>query len=225
MDVDTVGAGGKLTGAVLDSFGRPPRGIRGTTRRRREKHSEMAVERPASSSTVRIGDNKGQAIGTIGTQINYSYIQGPSAQVPDDNRRPLTNLIEETIRLDVAVPHVAIVDEAFSVVIAVRRPEAPPLSERDLPHVVSATGSVFREEADSVVSYRIELAGDGFRVEPKKYQVKLRPRENSVPVAFQVTSTKTGIRTLIVTAYQQDDSVAAQTRCSIQVKVAVSVVS
>ena len=90
---------------------------------------------------------------------------------------------------------------------------------------MSAAGSVFREEADSVVSYRIELGGNGFEVEPKQYRVKLRPRQNSLPVAFQVTAKKTGIRTLIVTAYQQDDSVAAQTRLNIEVKVAVSGVS
>src|SRR6185295_360853 len=218
VDINEVGPGGKVTGIVIGDFGTPPsrrtRGANGTE----PAHSEVVDdEPPETAGTVNVGDNKGQA---IGTQINYNYIQGPPPAV-----YPAAYLIEETIRLDVAVPTAATVDEPFPVVIAVSQPEAPPLSERDLPQVVSATGSVFRDEADSVVSYRIELAGDGFRVEPKQYKVKLRPRQNSVPVAFQVTSSKTGVRTLIVTALQPDYSVAAQTRLSIEVRVAVSGVS
>jgi hypothetical protein len=214
-NIDTVATGGSLVAAVINTLeGVKRRRTRGLKRRR-------GTEGAGTSSTVSVRDNKGQA---IGTQINYNYVQGPPPALTD-TRPPTANLIEEAIRLDVALPSAVTVDETFSVVIAVRQPEAPPLSESDLPQVVSAAGSIFREEADAVVSYRIELAGSGFRVEPKQYTVKLRPKQNSVPVAFQVTSSRSGVRTLIVTAYQADDAVAAQTRLNIDVKVAVSGVS
>ena len=126
------------------------------------------------------------------------------------------------MRLDVALPKGAVVNEPFDLVIAVMQPEAPKLAVADLDQVVSAEGSIFRSEDQDVVKYRVEVTGAGFDVTPTSYLLELRPGANSRPVAFQVTSSKTGRRSLLVNAYQEDGALAAQTRVSLAVVVAVS---
>lgn len=153
-----------------------------------------------------------------------TIIQGPTWGQPHENTESrLDSLtIEEKIRLDVALPQSAVVDEPFEVVIAVRQPDAPVLTVADLDRVVSGEGSVFRSEEKDVVKYRVELTGAGFKVTPKRYVIELRPRTNSWPVAFQVVSSKKGRRSLIVNAYQENKALVAQTRVTIEVTIAVS---
>src|SRR5262249_47471555 len=134
---------------------------------------------------------------------------------------PDENLIEEKLRLDVALPKTAVVDEPFDLVVQVRQPEAPTLAVADLDQVVSAEGSIFRNEVRELVKYRIEVIGAGFQANPASFVLKLRPQENSPLVAFQVTASKAGRRSLFVIAYQEDGALAAQTKLSIEVAVAV----
>ena len=140
---------------------------------------------------------------------------GPAAGVHD-------RTVEEKVRLDVALPKSVVVDEPFDLVIAVRQPGAPALAIADLDQVVSGEGSIFRSEEHDVVRYRVEVSGVGFEVTPKSYLIELRPGANSRPVAVQVTSSKTGKRSLLVNAYQEDGALAAQTRLTIEVVVAVA---
>lgn len=130
--------------------------------------------------------------------------------------------IEEKVRLDVAYPESAVVNEPFDVAISVRQPDAPVLVVEDLARVVSGEGSIFRSEKDDVVKYRVEVTGAGFEITPKSYLIELRPRTNSRSLVFQLISSKTGKRSLLVNAYQDDGVVAAQTRVTIKVEVAIS---
>ena len=91
---------------------------------------------------------------------------------------PETPLVEEAIRLDVAHPPTAFVDEEFELAEAVRRPDAPALTVKDLTEVSSEDGSVFRREGDEVVRYRVEVSATDCDVEPSHYVLKLRPRAN-----------------------------------------------
>jgi hypothetical protein len=103
----------------------------------------------------------------------------------------------------------------------VKQPASPQISLPDLDQVVSAEGLILHAADDDVVRYRIEVTGDGFQVSPHSIALKLRHRQDSRPFEFQVISTKTGKRSLLINAYQEDDALAAQTRLSIEVKVAV----
>jgi hypothetical protein len=153
-----------------------------------------------------------------------TIVQGPTGPSPGAAATPSAPepSIEEKLRLDVALPKTAVVNEPFDLVIAIRQPDAPVLAVADLDQVVSAEGSVFRSEAHDVVKYRLEVTGAGFEVTPPSYLIELRPGTNSRPVAFQVTSSKTGKRSLRVNAYQEDGVLAAQTRLIIDVAVSVA---
>jgi hypothetical protein len=130
--------------------------------------------------------------------------------------------IEEKVRLDVALPKTAVVDEAFDLVIAIKQPSAPVLSLTDLDQVISAEGSIFRSDERDVVKYRIEVTGAGFQITPPSYLLALRVGEDSRPIAFQIVSSRAGRRSLLVNAYQEDGVLAAQTRLTIDITVSVS---
>ena len=135
---------------------------------------------------------------------------------------PEAPLIEEAIRLDVAHPPTAFVDEEFVLAVAVRRPDAPALTVKDLTEVSSEEGSVFRHDGDEVVLYRVAVSATGCDVAPSHYVLKLRPRANSRTCWFQITAHRPGKRSIFVTAYQEDDALAAQTRLSIEVQVPIA---
>lgn len=190
------------------------------------------ADAPQSTSNVNVGTVSGGTV--IGTQTNTRHttgISGDNLQIgsvtiinstPPADADPSAEMIEERIRLDVALPKTAVIDEPFDVVIAVLQPEAPPLSISDLDQVASAAGRVFREDEADVVRYRVEVTGAGFTVVPPTFLFKLRTGENSSPIAFQVTASKAGRRSLFVNAYQESGDLAAQTRLAIEVKVAVA---
>jgi hypothetical protein len=269
VDVNEVGAGGRVTGLKVGTIG-----IGGSTRSARPVLGKKAAPpqaappagaavpgekpaaTPAAASHVGVGSmTGGQAIGTqvntragdtvhgnqvrvgaggeatLNTGIGGENVQIGSVTIYQGTKpgpgsvaapQPGEHAIEEKLRLDVALPKKAIVDEPFDVVIAVNQPDAPVLSVADLDQVATAPGRVFRNEEDAVVKYRIELTGAGIQVSPPSYILKLRPREGSPPITFQVVSSKTGKRTLLVNAYQEDGVLAAQTRLSIEVAVAVA---
>lgn len=140
---------------------------------------------------------------------------------PQPNVPPTSALLEEAIRLDVAAPPYAIKDEPFDLAVAVRQPDAPLLAVEDLTQVSSEEGAIFRQYGDEVVLYRIEVTAAGCDVAPPDYTLKLRPRQNSRPCFFNVTPHRTGKQFIVVTAYQADEAVAAQTRLKIEVQVPV----
>ncbi|MCC6456064.1 MAG: matrixin family metalloprotease [Caldilineaceae bacterium] len=130
-------------------------------------------------------------------------------------------LIEEAIRLDVAHPEQAYVDEPFDLAVAVRQRDAPVLAVEDLPKTISEEGTIYREQGDDVIQYRIEVIGADCDVQPSHYVILLHPGENAKPRFFQVTAHRAGKRTLVVNAYQEDGALAAQTRMRIEVQMSV----
>jgi hypothetical protein len=230
VDVGSVGDGGTVIGYQGGTFGsgagssRPrssPFGFTGSEPPERESSRVSAAGPPSVSAEVDVGTVTGGQV--IGTQHSYhgpvTIVQGP-ASPPAAAEEPL---VEERVRLDAALPVSAVVGEPFELAIAVMQPEAPVLSVPDLPQTVSAEGSVFRAEGEDVVHYRVEVTSPDFEVTPPHYVIGLRPRTNSRPVFFQLTAQRPGKRKLLVSAYQvKDEALAAQTRLSIEVAVAVA---
>jgi hypothetical protein len=134
----------------------------------------------------------------------------------------LANSIEEAIRLDVAVPESAMLNATFYLAVAVRQPDSPHLVIDDLTQITSTDGSIIHSDSDEVVRYRIEVQeGTWFEVTPRHQILKLRPRQNSHPCFFQITPHQSGRRSLVVTAFQEDESLAAQTRINVLIEVPV----
>jgi hypothetical protein len=106
------------------------------------------------------------------------------------------------------------------VVVAIKQPESEVLTAPEA-QVMTAEGEAFFDPGDEVVSYRIEVSGDQCEVRPPSLKVKLRRGQDSRPARFQVIARKSGARSLVVVAYQEDDSLAAQTEIKIEAKVRV----
>ena len=241
VGVDSVKAGGSVHGAVFDHFGGAAPETKSVPRFRGTR-----AKPPSVAANVNVGSVNGGSV--VGTQHNDNSVRGDKIDVAAGGHMTLNkaidgqnlqigsviinqggaaitsndqDLIEEEMRLDVALPKTVIVEESFDVVVQVKQPSSPTLNIADLDQVVSASGSVFRAEESNVVRYRIEVSGDGFRVVPSHYLLKLRAKQDSQAVTFQVTSTKAGKRSLIVNAFQDDGAVAAQTRLTIEASIAI----
>jgi hypothetical protein len=188
-------------------------------------------------STTRVSVTTGEVHGgeVIGQQVNQSQeisqitaetvniYQGgaPATGVAE----PPEAIVEERIRLDVAVPKSATVDTPFKVFVAVKQPGTPALTATELDQVVSQEGMLFREEDDQVVRYRVEVTGGGFRVTPPYYVFRMRPKQDSPVIGFQVVAGIPGRQSLFVNAYQEEGAapeLIAQTILEIQVEIAVS---
>jgi hypothetical protein len=246
VGVDSVGAGGSVSGAVFDNFGGAPSGGAPRENKSVPRFRGARAKPPSVAASVNVGTvNGGNVVGTqhndnsagrdkidvaagghltLNKAIDGQNVQIGSVIINQGGAAITSNdkdLIEEEMRLDVALPKTVIVEEAFDVVVQVKQPSSPQLAIADLDQVVSASGSVFRAEESDVVRYRVEVSGDGFRVAPSHYLLKLRPKQDSQAVTFQVTSAKAGKRSLIVNAFQDDGAVAAQTRLTIEASVAI----
>ena len=239
VDVKDVGQGGMVVGYRGDTFGsaglRTPRPKKSKAQDRGDRKSKRGAS-PASTTTVNVKKVKGGQV--IGTQIeradtgisnqnvqigSVTVYQGanpksgqPSTPGPDED------LIEEKLRLDVALPKQAVVNEPFEIVIAVMEPGAPTLSVADLGQVISGDGKLFRSNESEIVRYRVEVIGVGFEVSPSSYSLELRPGANSQPITFQAVSIKTGKRSLLVNAYQEDGVLCAQTKLTIEVTLSIT---
>lgn len=235
VQADTVGPGGRFIGATIDSLGG-------------DNSRKVSVDVGSVTDGQVIGTQVNQREGDIihGNQVNaasggqtsvntgisgpvhitgpVTFIQGPAGTQPSAGPVPGADehTVEERVRLDVALPKSAVVNEPFDLVIAVRQPDAPTLAIADLDHVVFAEGSIFPSEEHDVVKYRIKVTGVGFQITPPSYLLALRPGANLRPVAFQVTSSRLGKRSLLVNAYQEDGALVVQTRLTIEVVVAVA---
>lgn len=250
VDVDTVGDGGTLVG-YRGSFGfsppsppkaKPPpaesadRGLETAAPPGMAAPMAAGAEpdpEPGSNASDRAAASVRSDIDVDhvsgGQVIGTQHYHGPVTIIQGDQNGAATTtapekpLVEERVRLDAALPETAVVGEPFDLVIQVMQPDAPPLSLPDLPQTVSAEGSIFRAEDEDVVHYRVEVTSPDFDVVPPHYVLGLRPRTNSRQVTFQLTPKRGGRRRLLVSAYQvEDNALAAQTRLSIEVAVAVA---
>ena len=236
VDADTVGDGGVVIGADLDSIGKAaveparkpiappaplsfPRAIPQKSRAAPDPAPASSPARrsappaaPASSSTVNVENlNGGTAIGT-----QYNYTTFTQATQPD----PDTGLIQEELRLDVGSARTATLEEPFELVVQIRTPGSPPLAVADVDQVTSADGSIFRREASEIVHYKIVPGGDGFTFDPPSIRLQLLPNNESKPVRFEAISHKPGKRKLRVNAFQDDETLAAQTFLTLDIAIA-----
>jgi hypothetical protein len=209
----TIKKGGSFTGLVVEDDALPK--LPGTGRGK-------------GSSTVNVKEmHGGQAVGTQHNQITaHGGIAGREVRIESvtiNNAaaaiNPDTGLIKESLRLYVARPANVEVNESFEIAVQVKQPASPPLTVEDLEAVSSAEGGILRRSASEAVRYRIVPTGDGFEFSPAQVLLKLHPGEDSPVVYLQGVSRKSGLRSLLVTAYQDDDTFAAQTRIKLQVAI------
>jgi hypothetical protein len=158
-------------------------------------------------------------------QITNIYIgaplpsqRGASPSTSDQPKAP----IKEQIRLDVATPESAVVDQTFDMAVSIRQLQSPPLKLDDLAKTVSAQGVIFRSEETDVVRYRVEVSASDCKVKPASYTFLLRSGEDSQVQFFQITPSKAGRISIIVNAYQDDGLLAASTRVVVQTGVPVT---
>ncbi len=227
QDVETVGPGATVTGAVIGGSGSVTVGG--------EHHHGNEIDTGGGTYVGGSADVGGDLIGRDQV-VHGDQVTGPKYEAgtiniyhgtPDAGllarpSAPTSPLIEEAIRLDVAAPPAATLELPFDLAVAVRQPDAPTLSIEDLTQVKSQDGTIFRREEEEIVFYRVAVTAAGCDVQPPHYILKLRPRGNSAPCWFQITPHRPGKQSIVVTAYQQDDALAAQTRLSIEVQVPVS---
>ena len=224
VNVTTGDVNGQVTGAVFGtrrmrgggkgSSGRPPSFAPPPSTPPPPAPPSPAPMSPAPAGvSVQTGNlqSGGTVIGAI--HGNVTIVQGRASDSPS---------IEEKIRLDVATPTTVAVNEAFTVVVAVKQPGSAPLSEPDLGRVQSADGAIFRTSEEEDVRYKVEVTGAGFTVKPDFHVFRLRHGKDSPAIAFQATATAAGKRSLFVNAYQLgrlEPELAAQTRLTIEVGV------
>ncbi len=239
VDTGDVGAGGDVTGAV---FGDPePSAI---PKPAKPHHSAkppsmpQAMPAPASqpppktmappdmaappsaqpmpagsSSTVNVQNLNGGT--AIGTQYNSTTIINEAPQ-----RDPDSGLIKEDLRLDVRAPSRVVVEEPFDLRVQIKLPDSPPLAATGDEQIASMDGNVFRREESDVVNYKITPGGDGFTFDPPFLRVKLYPKTESRVLVFEGIARKAGQRKLRVNAYQDEETVAAQTALLLEIVIA-----
>jgi hypothetical protein len=217
-------------GAGEDESPRPPKGVSGDEVGGDQVGGDKVGQDKVGGDKTTVGDVSGGAGVAIGEGAQaivnkierlIIYTGDDAATDADGPSRSASPLIEEAIRLDVAAPPAAVLNEPFDLAVAVRQPDAPKLAVEDLTEVLSGEGSIFRTEEAEIVKYRVEVTGADCEVEPESYTLKLRPRRNSRVCFFMVTPRRLGVRSLFVNAYQEDESLAASTRIRIEVQVAV----
>lgn len=164
-----------------------------------------------------VSDSTGVAVGTgatanvhIDKQINiYSSANASNANTSTRAALVPEHLIAEPIRLDVASPAQVLVGETFTVGVAVRQPDSPPLQIQDLPQVTSEEGEIFRAEDTEIINYRVELDAPDFVVSNPSILFRLKKNENSRVKYFTLRAKKAGKLPVLVKAYQEQYEIAS----------------
>jgi outer membrane protein assembly factor BamB len=133
-----------------------------------------------------------------------------------DERHPLK---EEKIRLDVAYPERVEVERTFQIAVRVSQPDSLPLNEKDLARVASRPGRIFRIDDDEVIRYRVGIQAPDCEPQTDEQIFLLRPQEDSEVIFFLLTAKRGGSIPIRITAYQENDQVAAQTLIQVTAEV------
>ena len=131
------------------------------------------------------------------------------------NPRGDDKLTAEPIRLDVAAPEKATVGQTFDLAVAIRQPGSPELKLEDLPKTRSAEGTVFRAEGQTLIKYRVDISAPGCDIADASIQFLLEQGKDSAVQYFQLTPRQAGRISIVVSAYQDDDLLAATTRTQV----------
>jgi len=179
------------------------------------------VGRDRNQSTIQ--QNSGIAFPNAGTVTgnNFNFHIGQPVSFP---REVTPRTQREPIRLDVATPDKVEVNRFFFLAIAIKQPTSPPLQIADLPNVNSQDGAIFRSADGAVIRYRVNLIAPDFELPQSSYLFLLQSGADSVPRYFQLKPRREGDLPILIDAYQvgEEDELAAQTRITIKVTVAVA---
>jgi hypothetical protein len=159
------------------------------------------------------GDRVGKDKFTISGSGHKIIIHtGQPTSTSDSSLKESDDLIEEKIRLDVASPEIVEVNQSFEIAVRISQPDSPPLSEADLTSVTSQSGIVYRSGDKAIVRYRVKVSAPDCDVHTGEHVFQLRSGQDSGIVFFQLTAKREGNISIVVTAYQESDILAAQTR-------------
>jgi outer membrane protein assembly factor BamB len=128
-------------------------------------------------------------------------------------------LIEEKIRLDVASPEKVEVNRTFQLAVRISQPDSPPLHEKDLAKITSRPGKVFRTNDEDVIRYRVGIHAPDCEPPTDEQTFLLRPLEDSEVFFFLLTAKRSGNIPIRITAYQENEQVAAQTLIQVTAEV------
>lgn len=130
------------------------------------------------------------------------------------------DLIEEFIRLDLAVPSTpVVVGRAFEIAVAIRRPASALLAVDGLESVHSADGVVYRESDEDIIRYTVKVSAPECDIDTDEYTFLLRAGRDSPPRFFQLIPRQAGELSIVVTAYQEGELIVAQTRVRVKATV------
>jgi hypothetical protein len=169
------------------------------------------VGRDKVDNSIKVGDitnSTGVAIGH-GARVNV-YMSQPAPVDERSVRKPGHS--DESIRLDVAAPEKVEVNRAFEVAVRVSRPDSLPLSEGDLTNVMSHPERISHPDDQEIVRYRVEVSAPDCEPCTSEHTFLLRLHQNSEVIFFLLAAKREGNLPIVVTAYQEDELVAAQTR-------------
>ena len=139
----------------------------------------------------------------------------PGSDTPGSRAKPTLpadDLVEEAIQLDVAMPPAAEVGKSFDLAVRISPPDTKPLTEDGLTNVASQPGRIFRAGGQTLVRYRVHVSTPDCDVQPDHQDFLLRAGQVSNVLFFQLTPNREGELSIVVTAQQEDESVAASTR-------------
>lgn len=107
------------------------------------------------------------------------------------------------MRLDAAVPETVAVNVPFDLVVAVRRPEAPPLRVDELTRTRSGAAEVEWPAGVSWVDLRVHVHAPDCRIAGQPFQLfRLHRDRDSLPVYFSLTPQREGEIPIRITLFQ-----------------------
>ncbi len=129
----------------------------------------------------------------------------PPCPIGHEPREPLLKLLQ--LRLDVAVPDKVYVDQVFDLAIAIRQWTSSILNENDLPIIKSGKVQVQWPASQPSVRLRLQVSAPTCKVVGKEScSFSLWFNQDSPIFSFQLIPKEEGEISIIVTVFQEDDS-------------------
>lgn len=163
-------------------------------------HGEAAAANGGETETPAGGEEPGSP----------SMIEPPLPPMPPSPQPPVRPVTPVALRLDAALPPQVTVGKAFTLAVAVRRPESPPLAERDLDRTESRPFTALWPADMPYIRLRIQIAAPECDIAGADTQpVLLFTGQDGPPVYFQLTPRAPGPLDVIISVYQEMDWMGA----------------
>ncbi len=115
-------------------------------------------------------------------------------------------LTMSTLRIDAAAPQEVVVNQAFTLAVAIRQPASPPLQEDDLDNVHSGEAQIFVHPEQPFVTLRLQISAPGCLLDgPNTRQFRLPLGHDSPVFYFNLTPQQAGTLNIIIQLYQEDN--------------------